>query len=271
MKNIVLIGERCIDIYEYVEVTRINPEAPTPVMKKISQSISDGMTGNVHNNLLSLSDGHANILSFSPNTDIVKRRYVDKKSGYILFRLDENDYVQQAFNNQDLLDLNEYLSKNQDSVVVVSDYNKGYLSEVTLREISFICKSKGIKSFLDTKKILGGWSKEFFTVKINQKEYLNNYKVYGVNCKFYCQNLLVTDGENGITIMHQDAPQENFQTSKVEVRDVCGAGDVALAALAVKYLESESLNLCIHFANNAASFSVTKRGTYAVTRRDLNI
>ena len=73
------------------------------------------------------------------------------------------------------------------------------------------------------------------------------------------QGLVVTNGENGAMYdrIHYPAP-------KVEVHDVCGAGDTFLAYLAYGYLDSggdmpRSINLAI----KAASESVKHRGNYA--------
>ena len=52
-------------------------------------------------------------------------------------------------------------------------------------------------------------------------------------------------------------PVEN----KVEVRDLSGAGDTFMAALAVKYTETNDMIMSIEFANQCAAKVVKKKGT----------
>ena len=51
------------------------------------------------------------------------------------------------------------------------------------------------------------------------------------------------------------------QVEELDVMDVSGAGDTFMAALAVKYTETEDMILSIGFANQCASHVVKKKGT----------
>lgn len=270
--KVILIGERCIDEYKYLDVSRLNPEAPTQVGRIIDRSMTDGMAGNTYNNLVSLGLDTNNINFFSQEFDIIKTRLVDKKSGYILFRIDENDEIEEGFrfNSGDLLILEDLLKTGKNSYVVISDYNKGYLNKDMLERIFELCVKYQAISLMDTKKILGDWSRDCSFVKINNLEYRNNASIIKDRCvSKYCGTLLVTSGENGIDLI-SDGRLTNFPVEeKIEVRDVCGAGDSVLAGLVVKFIETNDLQESIRFANKVASFAVTKRGTYAVTQKDL--
>ena len=59
-----------------------------------------------------------------------------------------------------------------------------------------------------------------------------------------------------------------YATKPVEVYDVCGAGDVFLAALVVRWLETKDMEFAIKTANNCAALSVTKLGCYTVERKE---
>jgi sugar/nucleoside kinase (ribokinase family) len=52
-------------------------------------------------------------------------------------------------------------------------------------------------------------------------------------------------------------------TKKVDVVDVCGAGDTFLAALTYQYLVTNSIEEAIKFANKASSITVQHVGNYA--------
>ena len=61
-----------------------------------------------------------------------------------------------------------------------------------------------------------------------------------------------------------------YKTEKVDVFDVCGAGDVFLASLVYGYLKHGDMSKAINIANKCASLSVTKMGTYVLTTEDIN-
>ena len=52
----------------------------------------------------------------------------------------------------------------------------------------------------------------------------------------------------------------DFPVDKIEVKDSSGAGDSFMAALVIKYLDSEDIITSIEFANKLASQIVKQRG-----------
>ena len=50
----------------------------------------------------------------------------------------------------------------------------------------------------------------------------------------------------------------------MEIKDTSGAGDTFLAALVCKYLETESIEEAIPFANSCATEAVQKKGVSIV-------
>ena len=79
------------------------------------------------------------------------------------------------------------------------------------------------------------------------------------------QEVVVTLGASGARWRDQI-----YKTEKVDVFDVCGAGDVFLASLVYGYLKHSDMSKAIDIANRCASLSVTKMGTYVLTKRDIN-
>ena len=49
--NILLMGDSCVDEYQYGTCDRISPEAPVPVLNFTKSIKVLGMAGNVYNNL----------------------------------------------------------------------------------------------------------------------------------------------------------------------------------------------------------------------------
>jgi bifunctional ADP-heptose synthase (sugar kinase/adenylyltransferase) len=270
MKKIVLIGDWCVDITILVKVSRLCPEAPVPIAVPISRGECPGMVGNVYVNLLSISGYTSDrFLIYRPSEHNVKTRYVDEATGYIMLRVD-NDYKNvYPFDSKGFIKLanNSYLGENI-SAIVMSDYGKGFLTKLAIQEVSEWARKNSIPTFLDTKFILGDWSKDIFCVKINQKE-------YEATClekpfpHLLCRNLVVTLADKGSLVFDECGSKIEVPTRKVNVSDVCGAGDTMLAALVLKYTNCSDLIESVTFANQVASFAVSKRGVYAVKQQDL--
>jgi len=136
--------------------------------------------------------------------------------------------------------------------VVVSDYNKGYLSEQILFEIS---KRHPI-TFLDTKKLLKNWCEEYSFIKINNKEYEASREVMTPTV---LSKTIRTKGPHGCVYQNVLYP-----VNSVEVKDTSGAGDTFISALAVRYTEVKDICEAIKFANKCATLVVQKRGVSVI-------
>ncbi len=76
MKQILVVGDSCHDIYHYGECNRLSPEAPVPIFKEIKQVSKAGMSLNVVENLKSFGF----IVSHITNKEqITKHRLVDTR------------------------------------------------------------------------------------------------------------------------------------------------------------------------------------------------
>lgn len=246
MKNILVIGESCIDVTHFGECQRICPEAPVPIFNLKDGKQSPGMAANVVRNINNINR-KLNVKLLTSQQMPIKRRFVDKTSKQLMLRVDENDSVNEILTfTKETLDVLEWAD-----IVVVSDYNKGLLTTDFLKRVSEYCLKNNKPSFIDTKKNGGDWAKDFSFIKINEKEFTN---WDGVD-KDVVNKIIVTLGARGC--MFQG---EEFQTKQVEVRDVTGAGDTFLAALVVLYSEKQPITKCIEFAQNCCGLVVQKNG-----------
>jgi len=239
--KILLIGDDCEDVYQYGTVDRISPEAPVPVFKFSHEERRPGMAGNVARNLEALGC-EVNYLHGKTST---KTRLVDIRSKQQIVRID-NDVV------SDPLEFLSEIPRIYNSIII-SDYNKGTVSYELISELI----DTGIPIFIDTKKtdlerMQGAW------VKINELEYSK--------IKSECTGLIVTCGPKGATAVHHDI---TFPAPEVEVADVTGAGDTFLAALTVKWLETNDISKAMQYAIKAASITVQHFGVYAPTLEEL--
>lgn len=239
--KILLVGDDCVDVYQYGNVNRISPEAPVPVFTFSHEERKPGMAGNVARNLEALGC-KVNYLHGETST---KTRLIDIRSKQQIVRVD-NDVQSQPL---------EFVTAIPDvyDAVVVSDYDKGTVSYELIEELIAL----SIPIFIDTKKtdlerLQGAW------VKINELEYSK--------IKTECSGLIVTLGSNGAIVPHHDL---SFPAPRVEVSDVCGAGDTFLAALVSEYLAQQDIAPAIEYAIKAASVTVQHLGVYAPTREEL--
>jgi bifunctional ADP-heptose synthase (sugar kinase/adenylyltransferase) len=237
-KRILVIGDACQDVYTYCNIKQLAPDKPVPVLVPINEIRSLGMAGNVFENLRILNS-NTDILCNKDWEKVTKNRFVDLETNHMFVRLD-SDYQVPRIN------LNEI---NYDyDCIVISDYNRGFLSE---DDISQICSNHPL-TFLDTKKILGEWASTATYLKINEHEYLRSKDKIS---DAMWDKIIETRGSKGSLFRGQ-----NYETEPQEVIDVSGAGDAFLAALVHRYLETQSIPSAIIFANSKASEVVRKRG-----------
>ncbi len=242
--KILLVGDKCTDVYQYGTIDRLSPEAPVPVFVPTHKEEREGMAGNVY----------ANLVALGCSVDIVcgiaskKTRLIDSRSKQQLLRIDEDVKSVPVAS----VDVTGY------DAVVISDYNKGVVSYKLIESIieqshQFV----NFPVFIDTKKtdlecMQGAW------VKINELEYSK--------IKSECTGLIVTRGSKGADAIHH---QYKSLAPKVEVVDVTGAGDTFLAALAYNFLHTKDIRRAMDFANLAAAVTVQHLGCYAPTMEEI--
>jgi D-beta-D-heptose 7-phosphate kinase/D-beta-D-heptose 1-phosphate adenosyltransferase len=231
-------------------VDRISPEAPVPILKIIETYDLRGMAANVKDNLINLG---IKVDFITNDEDIVKRRYIDKRSGQHMLRVD---------NDIEISRWDGHLPDNFDQydAVVISDYNKGFLQ---YEDMAVLIKAAKCPVFIDTKKTeLADISAPHAYFKINELEYKNSRSLPS--------NLIITLGDRGAYFSTLEIGIKDFPTKPVEVMDVCGAGDTFLAALTAQYLLTKDIEKAILFANVAAGLTVQHRGNYAPTYNEIN-
>lgn len=241
--KILIIGETCKDIFNYGKVERLCPEAPVPVFNLLEVTENEGMAGNVANNLKSLG-AEIELLTNDNWNMISKTRFIDKKTNHMFLRLDCND---DKYGRIDIKNINYKLW----DAIVISDYNKGFLSKEEIRQIA---KNHPL-TFLDTKKPIGEWCEDITFIKINNYELSKAEKITNNLVK----KLIITLGADGASYMNKIYP-----VSKVEIKDLSGAGDTFISALVVKYIETKSIEKSIEFANKCATKVVQKAGVSVI-------
>lgn len=242
MIKILVVGEICEDNFIYGECKRLCPEAPVPVMNPIQTIQNPGMSGNVVENLKAL-DKDLFVDHWYQSERVFKTRFVDMKTNHMFLRLDDGEaFISPMTHSQDKLNsIKEY------DIVIVSDYNKGFLDEQWLK---YLGKFSNL-SILDSKRKLTKEVIESFTfVKLNEKEASNNSELKDLS------NIIVTLGEKGAkydgTIYASPNPLETI--------DVSGAGDTFTSSFILQYFKTQNVEKSIIYANEKSAIVVSKRG-----------
>ncbi len=238
--KILLIGDSCVDEYVYGICTRLNPEAPVPVLDYTRTEMKPGMAANVYENLKAFQ---LDIEFFTNEEKIVKTRYVDDKYNHQILRVDRHEV---------LAPLKKSIAADKYDAIVISDYDKGFLPADKLFEIA---SAATCPVFIDTKKKTVPDKANCF-IKVNEMEYKNLLNPP--------QNIITTMGDKGALYRGKI-----YSSEKVTVFDVVGAGDTFLVALTYFYLSLGSIELAIPYANKASSIAVQHTGTYVLTRGDI--
>ena len=238
--KVLLIGDSCTDEYVYGFCERLNPEAPVPILKFNRKETKKGMAWNVRENIESFG---IEVYMITNQETITKTRYIDEKYNQQILRVDDEP---------DLKPMNYDLPDEHFDALVISDYDKGFLSNEKVFELVEWFDGP---VFIDSKKTK--LPKESCFVKINDLEFskLDNPS----------DNLIITRGSKGAEYQGKLYPGE-----KVDIFDAVGAGDTFLSALVYFYLKYGKIEEAIPYANKAAAIAVSNFGTYILTKEDVN-
>ena len=210
------------------------------------------MAANVNENFKSLG---INVNFLTNKESITKTRYIHEKSNQQIMRLDTEPECQPLHPSQ----LTMAAVHQRYDAVVISDYDKGF---VTLETIDHLAsRNPDIKIFVDTKKKKLPTHYPNVIYKINQKEF-NSLDPDHIPKG---ENIIVTAGAEGALWN-----KKQFQVPITRVFDVTGAGDTFLAALVFYYIQLDSMEESIAFANRAAAIAVQNPGTYTLIMEDVD-
>jgi len=243
--KVLVIGDSCKDVHIYGECERMCPDAPVPVFIPKTLRETRGMAGNVCENLLSLK---VDCTIVTNQNEITKTRYVEEKTNHMIVRIDSGEEKIEKINNLHLIEFGDY------DAIVISDYDKGFLST---EDIQYISEHHKLV-FLDTKKLLGDWAKKVTFIKINEMEY-NKTKHLIEDKRWIKEKTIITIGSRGCLYQDKITP-----VKRVEIKDLSGAGDSFLAGLVFNYLKNRNIYDSLVFANECATKVVQHKGVTTI-------
>jgi bifunctional ADP-heptose synthase (sugar kinase/adenylyltransferase) len=186
-----------------------------------------------------------NINLIHQKNTIKKIRYLDDKTNHMFLRVDEGE------DDIDKLILTPEKAGeiSESDLVIVSDYNKGFLTEEVIVQIGKLSKL----SIIDTKKTISKDLIDSFTfIKLNEHEYQRNKNISDKNKDKFIITLGMNGAKHNDIIFPSPSPKQTI--------DVSGAGDTFTAFFSLKYFETKNISESITFANQMASIVVSKRG-----------
>jgi len=241
--KVLLIGDSCVDEYHYGNVERLSPEAPVPILKITRSITKHGMAANVKDNLEAFG---IEVDFYTCGAKSVKIRYIDERSKQHIVRVDQDKVSPPFSTSLSSLALIQY------DAIVISDYDKGFINYNNVKDVRSAFSGP---IFIDTKKRDLKKFEGCF-VKVNSHEFSMATSIP--------EKIIVTKGEQGAEYNNM-----HFPSPKVEVVDVCGAGDTFLSAMVFEYLRTKDILKSIKYANLASAISVQHSGVYSLSAEDI--
>lgn len=297
-----VIGDVMLDKYIFGEVNRISPEAPVPIVEKKSESFRMGGASNVAANLIGL--GIKTVLSGVVGKDqngetlkkLLKKNNINQQ-GLIKSSLSTTTKTRIIAGHQQIVrvddeDINISISANhmkkilnliikKPSIVVLSDYAKGFLTENLTQKIIKQAKKLNIPILVDPKgndikkyvgaTILTPNKREAFalTKLVTPDEDLLEKQLKKLCIKFDIGNIAMTQGDQGIKLVNSRKIDVIPATKLKKVFDVSGAGDTVIATLAAGLIGNLTIHKALELANIAAGVAIGKIGTVAIEGHEI--
>jgi len=306
--SVLCVGDVMLDTYVYGDVDRISPEAPAAIINVTREDIVIGGAGNVARNVASLGarcifvgvigdDAAGKTLqsAFAAPTGLIeshlvvdqtrpttrKARFVSEQFSTHLLRADW-ELAKPLASEIAASVIDRVTSALPDvGAVVLSDYNKGVLSPPVVRAVIAAAGKLGKPVVVDPKYGHYGIYKRTTLITPNRKELAEATRMaVGSNTEIAAaaailadmvesQAVLVTLSEDGMTLIERGKARVHVPAYAVKVRDVSGAGDTVVAAVAAFLAAGAGYEEAMRAANAAASVVVGKRGTATVSAEEL--
>ena len=307
-QSVLCVGDLMLDDFVYGEVTRISPEAPTPVLAVRHSKIEIGGAGNVARNIAALgarcifvalignddagltltnalgqfdSGIEPDLVVDSARQTTRKVRFVSEHHSAHLIRADWETAAPIGAASEAALIAYAEAALPQVGAVVLSDYAKGVLTPAVIRAVIEGARRRGVPVIVDPKNHDYGVYRGATLITPNAKELAaavhrplaNADDIAAAAAELAvavgCDAVLVTRSEEGMTLHVQGGTPAHVPAHPVKVRDVSGAGDTVAAVMAVLLAMNAPFEPAMRAANAAAAVVVGKRGTATVSLAEL--
>ena len=304
--NILVVGDIICDNYIFGKTERLSPEAPVPIFKPWKEELRLGGAANVFNNIISLGakaqlcgiigndkEGvniNSKIINLNNSPDLIAvsdERPTTKKTRLLvgnhhLLRIDEE--TTSEINEEIEIKAFENINRRVDAydLLVISDYNKGFLKHSFIRKVIELFIERDKKIIVDPKSDFYKYSGAFMIKPninelskfVDDKDVLNNHDSLICHCKTLLKKgdlkyIYVTLGEKGGVLIGKEDGDQIVPALGGEAVDITGAGDATLAAIATAIAAKVDIKKAVNFASCVAGISVSKAGTTMVTKSEV--
>lgn len=302
--EIAVIGDVMLDRYFWGSVSRVSPEAPVPVVDVDNETFHLGGAANVAANLLSLgttpllcgvigddSTGRllrqiahdagladTGLIAAEARPTTVKTRVIGNNQQIVrLDRETRNDVDADVVERM----INVLTSRPALRAIILEDYDKGLLSGALIERVMHLARERGLRVLVDPKH-RNFWSyRGAWLVKPNRKEAEealgrtlrtdDDVRDAGRTLleRLEAENVLITLGSAGMMLFESNGQVSSVPTVAKRVADVSGAGDTAIATLAVLASAGATVREAAAAANIAAGVVVGEPGIVTISVPEL--
>ncbi|MGP8259145.1 MAG: D-glycero-beta-D-manno-heptose-7-phosphate kinase [Acidobacteriaceae bacterium] len=302
-KRLLVVGDAMLDKYIWGEVTRISPEAPVPVVRATRQSHQPGGAANVAMNLSRLG-AQVEVIGFAGDDEdarllveglrangiepefvvsqgfptITKQRILGGQQQ--MLRVDSEQPGARPKEDYERLVASVLARLPGCDAVVLSDYAKGTLTAEVCQAVIQAARGQGIPVLVDPKSVDFARYRGSTTICPNLAELAA--AVHGdahdlkatldaaeaLVAELGIEFLTATLGEKGIAQVRRGSRLLAPAVAR-QVFDVSGAGDTAIAVLALCMASGMRPETGVELANIAAGIVVGKVGTVPVEKYEL--
>ena len=305
-QTVLCVGDLMLDEFVYGDVSRISPEAPTPVIAVKRTELMIGGAGNVARNLVALGarcifvgavgdDEAGSALTKALGTHPLiefhlvidgkrqttrKVRFVSEHHSTHLLRADWETPSAVDAGSEDALIGHVIKALPRVGAVVLSDYAKGALTPRVIRAVIDAANERGKPVVVDPKGSDYGIYRGATLITPNRQELADaTRRPAGTDDEIAAaaselrdalgtQAVLVTRSEAGMSLVGKGAPV-HVPAYPVRVRDVSGAGDTVVAVVSAMLAMQADFEAAMRAANAAAAVVVGKRGTATASVAEL--
>jgi rfaE bifunctional protein kinase chain/domain len=303
--RVLVLGDVMVDEYVWGTVSRISPEAPVPVVAVRGESVKVGGAANVAANIAALG-GRVRVVGVVGNDPPGERlaheleRAGVKASGLVvdgsrpttiksrvvagsqhIVRFDRESDAPLAPATQKRVLAQVQAGLEEADVLLISDYAKGVVSPRLVRTVLPWAQRRGCAVAVDPKVQHMSLFRGVAVVAPNHHEAAAAARILVRQeadllrigrCllqRLKARAVLITRGEQGMSLFEAAKPVTHIPTFAQEVFDVTGAGDTVMAALSLALATGAPMAAAAILANYAAGVAVGKRGTATVSREEL--
>ena len=303
--KILIIGDIMMDRYIWGKVSRISPEAPVPVVdvSKISHLL--GGAANVANNIYSLggkvfmagvvgSDGVGEellemlkerkidvggVIVDEERPTTLKTRIIAHNQQVVRFDIEKRERINNRIKRKILnycLDVIPLCD-----AVIISDYGKGVISRSLLASIieetnrlnKILAVDPKVDNFLYYKNVTILTPNKLEASQALRTEIRDEEDLIEAGKRLLsilgARAVLITRGEEGMTLFERNGDITNISTTAKEVFDVTGAGDTVISVVTLALVSGGSFKDSAILSNYAAGLVVGEVGTATVSPLDL--